>query len=307
MTWAAVFVVAALLAGSPCGESAPLLVSGASYSQCVELSLAADVTGRPPLVVEWVVSSSLVLQGADVVLDTRSLSPGLHPIRVRAENSAGVSESVVYLGIEELRWTAGIEWAAIGDNEVVVRALAKGATEIRWIWGDGTSTGWQSWCAGEVQQHRFAVAGSYVVRAEIRTCVTGPLATTSDVAVQAGGPPRITRFEPVCGSDLGSCEIQTGEAVDFVLLVEGTVSGAAYLYDWNGDGVDDQVASAPITSHRYLAAGLYWPRVTVLSGSLSDQARTPLPIAVFGQSARDIIFEDGFESGLTGWRVIEDG
>ena len=92
----------------------------------------------------------------------------------------------------------------------------------------------------------------------------------------------------------------TGEPLAFETVVTGTPE--AYLYDWDGDGLADEVATAPVTAHTYSTPGIFTPRVTVYAGSFQASALAPAPVDVVAGSG--LLFSHGFESGdLSGWEV----
>ena len=270
-----------------------------SYPPCVEVTLRADVTGRPPLTSTWTVAGGPVLTGNPVVLDTGLLSDGYHQVTLEVDNSAGSARYPLDLVIESLGFAGDPQVTPLGGDSVAFLADTLGATEWRWTWGDGTGTSWLSGCDGYAPTHTYPGPGSYPVLLEARSCRDGPVTWYGTVEVSGGTPPAIESFEVVCAT-APFCSFEAGEAVPFSVQVSG--SADLYMYDWDGDGVSDELAGAPVASHVYPAAGYYTPRLTVVGAGSSDTAVLEAPIEVVAGPA--LLFSDGFESGdLRKWSL----
>ncbi|MDX1998978.1 MAG: hypothetical protein SF066_14775, partial [Thermoanaerobaculia bacterium] len=95
------------------------------------------------------------------------------------------------------------------------------------------------------------------------------------------------------------CTFPTGAPVPFAQAVAGPA--ALYLYDWNGDGFDEEVSAASVLSHAYPSPGFYLPRLTVFGVDQAVSRSAPAPIQITG-SPQSLIFADGFERGdLSRW------
>lgn len=285
---------------SPCGllrQEAEGLVD--SYPPCFEVTLEAEVSGRPPLEVVWELPGGGLLQGNPVVLDTGLLPAGFSEIELTVSNAAGSASRPVAIAVESLAFPRPPSFAGVEGTTVAARAETTGATEWRWTWGDGTGTGWLSGCEGYAPTHTYPAPGTYQVRVEARSCREGPLVAVGTVEVGGGTAPLIERFQAVCPTE-PFCSFGVGEAVAFDTVVSGPVD--AFLYDWNGDGFDDDATPVPLASHVYQAAGAYVPRLTVVSGTQVDVRHHAAPIEVVGGGT--VLFADGFESGdLSRWTL----
>jgi PKD repeat protein len=285
---------------SPCGASAGAasgLVS--SYPPCFEVTLEAEATGAPPLSYTWSLPGGATLSGNPAVLDTALLPAGFHEITLTVTNAAGVATYPVLLAIEELGFSSLPTFSIVDGTTVSARANTTGATEWRWSWGDGTSSGWLSGCEGYAPAHTYPAPGTYSVSVEARSCRSGPLTATGTLDLGGSTAPLIERFQAVCPTE-PFCSFDTGEAVPFDVLVSVTVD--SYLVDWNGDGFDEEVTFSPVTSHVFTAPGYYLPRLTVLAGTSLDVRYHEAPIEVLGSPA--LLFSDGFESGdLRHWTL----
>jgi PKD repeat protein len=270
-----------------------------SYPPCVQVTLSADVTGRPPLTSTWTVAGGPVLTGNPLVLDTGLLSDGNHEIVLEVDNSAGSVQYPVDLVVESLGFGGGPGITPAGGDRVWFQANTLGATEWRWTWGDGTGTSWLSGCDGSAPTHTYPGAGSYPVLLEARSCREGPITWSGTVEVTEETPPVIESFEVVCPA-APFCSFRAGEEATFSAQVSG--SADLYMYDWDGDGVSDELTGAPVASHAYDAAGYYTPRLTVVGAGSSDTAVLEAPVEVV--AAPELLFSDGFESGdLRKWSL----
>ena len=270
-----------------------------SYPPCFEVTLGAEATGRGPLAYTWTVAGGPVLTGNPAVLDTGLLSDGVHQVTLEVRNSEGSARYPVDLVVERLGFSGDPVVTPIGGDSVAFRAGTLGATEWRWTWGDGTATGWLSGCAGFAPTHTYPGAGSYRVTVEARSCREGPVTWSGTLEVTEETPPVIESFGVLCAG-APFCSFAVGEAVGFGVEVSGTAS--LYLYDWDGDGVSDELAGAPVAEHVYTEAGYYTPRLTVVGAGSSDTAVLVAPIEVV--AAPGLLFSDGFESGdLRNWTL----
>lgn len=284
----------------PCGEG----VRAASelfptYPPCFEVTLEAEVSGRPPLEVTWTLPDGGTLTGNPVALDTGLLPTGFSEILLEVSNDAGTVSSSVALAVEPLRFSPGPSFTVLDGTTVAAEAQTTGATQWRWSWGDGTGTGWLSGCEGYAPTHTYPAPGTYAVRVEARSCREGPLAATATLDLGGGTAPLVERFEVVCPT-APFCSFEAGVPVPFDVVVSGTVD--AYLYDWDGDGSDEEVVASPVFEHVFSTAGFFIPRLTVVSGSDFDVRHLEAPVEIVAGSG--VLFSDGFESGdLRHWRV----
>ena len=273
-----------------------------SFPACVDVELAAEATGLPPLEYTWSLPDGTVLRGPSPVLDTGQLGPGFQEIRLEVRNAYGATEHPVLLRIESLGFAGAPTLTPLGDGRVEMRANTTGATEWRWTWGDGTASGWLSGCPGYAPTHVYPGPGLYDVTVEARSCREGPFSWSGTLEVRDGVPPEIRAFRVVCPT-APFCTVETGEAVGFEVELAG--EAAVFAYDWDGDGVDDQLAGAPVAEHRFESAGFFTPRLTVVGSGASDVAFLEAPVAVIESTGGgDVLFSDGFESGdLRHWEV----
>jgi len=153
------------------------------------------------------------------------------------------------------------------DLEVTFMAEAWGAHEWRWTFGDGSGpTGWMEHPCHHhrsVVTHTFPGPGTYPVVATARNCRDGQRRSEA-LLVRVGDPDAIslTRFEAIgCGEVF--CAFARGELVRFE--VEASAVPERYLWDWDGDGVVDEVTDE-VVGHRYGEFGVYSPVVTVERG-----------------------------------------
>jgi hypothetical protein len=273
-----------------------------SYPPCFVVELSAEATGLPPLLHSWTLPDGTVLEGNPVSLDTGLLGDGFQEIGLEVRNDFGVAEVPVHLVVESLGFSGAPSLTPLGDGRVEMRANTTGATEWRWTWGDGTGTGWLSGCAGYAPTHVYPGPGFYQVTVEARSCRGGPVVWSGLLEVKESEPPAVEAFRVVCAT-APFCTFGVGEAVGFEVEVSGSV--ALYLYDWDGDGVDDEIAGAPVLEHRFSSAGFFIPRLTVIGGGAEDVAFLEAPVAVVeGDGGGEVLFSDGFESGdLRHWTV----
>jgi hypothetical protein len=270
-----------------------------SYPPCFEVTLDAEASGRPPLEFAWTLPDGTTLHGNPVVLDTGLLATGFSEIELTVTNSAGSVTHPVAIAVESLAFPSAPSFTVIEGTTVSAQAGTAGATEWRWTWGDGTATPWLSGCAGYAPTHTYPAPGTYQVRVEARSCREGPLVATGTLDVGGGTTPLIERFQAVCATE-PFCSFAAGEAIQLDTVVSAPVD--AFLYDWNGDGFDDEVAASPVSAHVYSAAGAFTPRLTVIAGTSLDVRHHAAPIEVLGSGSA--LFSDGFESGdLRHWRV----
>jgi len=270
-----------------------------SYPPCFEATLTANATGRPPLSFTWSLPGGQVLQGNPVVLDTGLLPTGFNEVVLRVANDAGEALYPVSVVVEDLAFEAAPDLVVTGGTTVATSANTRGATEWRWSWGDGTVTPWTAGCAGYQPSHTYAAPGEYTVTVEARSCRGGPIAMSGTLVLGSGPALGIERFAVVCPT-APFCRFAAGEVVPFEVSVAG--GPEAYLYDWNGDGIDDEVASGVVSSHVYPSAGYFTPRLTVLAGSVLDQAALEVPVEIVAGTG--LLFSEDFEGGDLGdWRL----
>ena len=272
-----------------------------SWPRCIDVTFTGNgVTGLPPLTYRWEVSNGLTFSGNPGVLNTALLPVGSYSARLRVTNAFGQALSLPYFfSIERLAFTGTPVWTNLGGRVVEFQAQTTGATEYRWEWGDGTFSPWIVGCDGQVERHTYLTTGTYAARLHIRNCVDGTLVSAPfTVTVTQEQQLAVLTFEAFC--PFGFCVFDVGEEIFFTTLVQGAPS--TYAYDWNGDGLTDQVTSQPVLSHTYFQPGAYVPRLTISRGTQAASLGHHLPITVLGAS--NLIFADGFETGTTSaWSI----
>jgi PKD repeat protein len=273
-----------------------------TWPPCIDVAFEAhDVTGIPPFTFVWEISNGLRLPGNPATLLTQQLPAGFYSAQLAVTNPFGTSRNLapIYFTIEDLRFAAGPSCQPAGNRAVLCDAGTEGAVEHQWEWGDGQISNWRAGCPGRHGTHTYARPGTYTVRLRARNCRDGAITRTLTVQVTQEAPLDLVDFAALCPT--GFCLFTAGQAVGFRHTVNGTPQ--TWAYDWNGDGLVDQVAGTSVASHVYPAAGTYWPRLTVTQGTQVDSAVVPIPVTVLpGSSA---IFADGFESGgLSRWSQV---
>jgi hypothetical protein len=261
------------------------------------------VAGFPPLSYTWELSNGFRFFGNPGVLGTASLPAGNFSAQLVVANAYGSGHSLpIFFSIEALRFRQAPSCTALGSNQVRCTAGTEGATEHKWEWGDGSAASWVTGCPGQNPTYTYPAPGTYTVRVRARNCRDPVLVGSPfSVTVTAQAPLSILEFAAVC--PLGFCIFDPGEAVPFLHQVSGTPT--TYAYDWNGDGINDQVTAAPVLTHPYPAAGTYLPRLTVSRGTEVATAVVPVPLFIQPALPGSEIFSDGFESGdLRSWSLI---
>ncbi|MFW6012195.1 MAG: PKD domain-containing protein [bacterium] len=266
-----------------------------TFPPCIDVTLTADATGAPPLSYEWTLPDGQLLAGNPATLDTGLLPDGFHEIELAVTNDFGTATHTLQLTIEQLAFAEPPSFAVDGTT-VTATANTVGATEWRWSWGDGTATSWLSGCDGYQPTHTYADLDTYQVTVEARSCREGPLRATGTLDL-TGSAPVIETFQVLCPTS-PFCSFEAGEPVSFEILVQGTPD--AYIYDWNGDGFDDETTAQPVESHVYTQPGFFIPRLTVLADDQIDQMHHETAIEI--RSAPSLLFDYDFEEGtLDGW------
>jgi hypothetical protein len=124
------------------------------------------------------------------------------------------------------------------------------------------------------------------------------------VEISTEPPLAILEFAADC--PFGFCLFDTSEPIAFTTQVQGDPT--TFAYDWNGDGLTDQITSQAVTTHAYATAGTYRPRLTISRGTTAVSfLHVDFLIVLPGSGGTGVIFADGFESGNTSaWsRVVE--
>ena len=103
------------------------------------------------------------------------------------------------------------------------------------------SSPWLVGCQGFRTTHTYPAAGSYTARLEVRNC-EDPVQTSANFVITVTEQPQLAVlvFEAFC--PLGFCLFETDEPVFFTTLVQGQPT--VYAYDWNGDGLTDELGPA---------------------------------------------------------------
>lgn len=240
---------------------------------CIDARLTADVSGAPPLTLDWTAEDGTLLgTGNPMVFDTAALPTGHQAVTLTVSNPYGATEMSfpVWVGHLDAVAPPTANPQPAPGLELTLTASAHGAHEWRWDFGDGTGTPWTSTpCdyATTTVTHRYAAPGTYPVRAHARNCRDGTV-TSPPVQVRVGDPNAIELVEfQAVGCQAGFCVFPAGEEVRFTVttnLPEG-VGPDRYLWDWEGDGAIDEVSSEPV-GHVYEAFGIYVPVVERGSG-----------------------------------------
>jgi hypothetical protein len=273
-----------------------------SWPPCIDVTFTGhDVTGLPPFTFTWEVSNGFRFYGNPGVLDTAALPPGFFSLRLLATNAYGTGQSQpVFFTIEALQTITAPSWENLGGLAVQFVAHTEGAVEYQWEWGDGTTSPWLPGCDGSQPVHTYPAAGTYTARLRARNCRDPVLlGAPFPVTVTEEAQLAILDWHAVC--PFGFCIFDLGEAIAFVHSVQG--SPTTYAYDWNGDGITDQLAEAPVPAHAYPQQGTFTPRLTVSRGT---QVATFLhAVPIFIQPGTGALFADGFESGdLSAWSLV---
>lgn len=286
-------------ASAPCTAGPPPRQLGIpAWPPCIDVTLEGhDITGRPPLTFTWEISSGLTLSGNPAVLDTTLLAPGFHQAQLRVTNDTGSATSpAIYFVIESLAAGPAPSHENLGGRRVQFEAHAQGATAYHWSWGDGTQSGWLPGCDGALPVHTYPAAGTYSARLEVRNCRDGtrtsgpfPVLVTDEVELA------ILDFAADCPD--GFCIFDSGQAIAFHHQLQG--GPTTYAYDWDGDGLTDEIAGAPVPTHAYPLPGTYTPRLTVTRHLAVDSFAHALPLFIQPAPGGETLFADGFESGGT--------
>jgi hypothetical protein len=270
-----------------------------TYPPCFPVTLTATgVTGRPPLTFTWTLPGGAgTLTGNPATLDTNRLPAGFQTIQLEMRNPWGTAHLGTSLVVEALGFAASPTATRLPDGSYRFHAQTTGATEWRWTWGDGTGTGWLAGCDGLEPTHQFSAPGAYTVRVDARNCREAALSRTITVQVVTQIL-EIAAFQPVCAT-APYCTFPTGAPAPFSQTVAGPAE--LYLYDWNGDGFDEEISLTQVTTHVYPQPGFYLPRLTVFGADQAIERTAPAPVAIAG-SPQTLIFADGFEGGdLSSW------
>ncbi len=276
---------------------APVAGSGLdSWPKCVDVTFTGQgVTGLPPLTYTWEVSNGYRFAGNPGTLHTENLDPGSYSAQLAVSNAYGTRRSLpVFFSIESLSPGPTPVWTNLGSRVVELQAQATGATEYQWVFGDGVTSAWIQGCLGRTVTHTYPAVGSYAARLRVRNC-EDPQQNGAAFTITVTEEPQLAVLAWAAFCDLGFCIFDTGETVFFTTLVQGNPS--TYSYDWDGDGLTDEVSAVPIASHVYHRAGTYLPRLTITRGTQVSTYLHQLPLVVLQASGP--IFADGFESGTT--------
>ena len=281
--------------GEPC--LAPVAGSGLdSWPKCVDVTFTGQgVTGLPPLTYTWEVSNGTRFFGNPGTLYTEVLDPGAYSAQLAVSNAYGTRRSLpVLFSIESLSPGPTPVWTNLGSRVVELQAQATGATEYQWVFGDGVTSAWIQGCLGRTVTHTYPAVGTYSARLRVRNC-EDPQQNGSVFTVDVADELQLAVLVWAAFCDLGFCFFDTSESVFFTTLVQGNPT--TYSYDWDGDGLTDEVSAVPIASHIYHRAGTYLPRLTITRGTQVSTYLHQLPLVVLQASGP--IFADGFESGTT--------
>jgi PKD repeat protein len=271
---------------------AELLDYAPSYLPCQDATFTANgVTGKPPLTLSWLLDGTTSYSGNPLTLNTATIPAGSHTLTFRATNAYGTATKSVPFSVQPLSFLLAPAYENLGANTARFQANTSGATEWRWTWGDGTSTGWLAGCAGYAPTRQYAAPGTYTVQVSARNCRDAAIQQNFAVTVTQTLAARVLTFLAACPYTF--CIFDAGTPIRF----DQTFAGAptVYRYDWNGDGAFEQVSSTPVTSHTYPASGLFTPRLQVADAAtthtldhqggaifIQDPLPTPPPAAPTG-------------------------
>ncbi len=247
----------------------------AAALNCSQVTFTAEgATGQTPLSFDWEVKNTAgriqeTGTGNPFMWDVSPTLPaGNYTATVTVDNAVGppamaTSSPVTISALPQLAFTNGPTADPFTGSTVQFHVEADGATEWNWNFGDGTVTGFISDpVVGPNPQHTYTLSGNYDVTVQVRNCVEGPLTSDPvniDVTVE---PLDITSFRATC--PLGFCFFDTGDVISFSVNVLGTPQ--AYEFDWDGDGIHEEISATPITQHIYCAAGAFEPVLRVRRG-----------------------------------------
>jgi len=159
---------------------------------------------------------------------------------------------------------------AIAGNVTAVPGSSPGYLEV--LPGDMTTgeTATVSFAAAQVR----AVGGLFPLSADgagtLRVHAGLPEGARVDLVLDVSGyflsgsaPRSVVAYSPhLCA--LGSCIFPAGVPVWMDLATAG--SFAAFAYDWDGDGREDQRSAVPLNGHVYPTAGYVRPRIGLVGG-----------------------------------------
>jgi PKD repeat protein len=285
-----------LAAGAAAAGGAP------SFPPCVDVRFTANgVTGQPPLDFSWLSDTLEEFAGNPVDLDTTPYSAGPHQLTLTVSNASGSAQAVAPFEIEAL--AAGLPSAAanpVPGLQATIDGSGSGYNEWRFDWGDGQVQPWQQACVAPTT-HTYAEAGTYLVRLEVRNCLSGPLASAPLPVTVGGTNLLVTEFQ-AADCQFGACAFPDGQALTF--LQTFSLPPALLFYDWDGDGATDEISALPVALHAYSTPGFYRPRVTAEWGSQSVVRTHPSWIHV-SSNPEPYAFYDGFETGAaTCWTAL---
>jgi PKD domain-containing protein len=286
--------MASAVHGEPCA-AATVSAGLNSWPKCIDVTFRGEgVSGLPPITYTWEVSNGYRFSGNPGVLWTQNLDPGSYSVQLRVSNTYGSHTSLpVFFTIESLAPGLAPVWTNLGARVVEFQAQATGATEYQWVFGDGATSPWLQGCAGRTVTHAYATTGTYSARLRVRNCEDPQQARAFSVIVTDEQQLDVLLWEAVC--PLGFCLFDTGETVFFTTLVQGNPT--TFSFDWDGDGLTDEVRTSPVSSHVYHHPGTFLPRLTITRGTQTATFVHELPLVVLPASGP--IFADGFENGTT--------
>ncbi len=273
-----------------------------SFPPCVDVRFTANgVTGRPPLTFSWLSDTLEQLSGNPVDLDTTAYSAGSHQLTLTVSNAWGNTQAVAPFEVEAL--AADLPTAAANPApglQATIDGSGSGYNEWRFDWGDGQVQPWQQGCVAPTS-HTYAAAGTYLVRLEVRNCLSGPLAG-APLPVTVGGTNLLVTGFQALGCQFGACAFPAGQTLTF--LQTFSQPPALLFYDWDGDGATDEISALPVALHAYPTPGFYRPRVTAEWGTESAERVHERWIHV-SSNPEPYAFYDGFETGAaTCWTAV---
>ncbi len=246
---------------------ADFLDTAPSYLPCERPTFTANgLTGKPPLTLTWLLDNRTSFSVNPLTLDTATIPAGSHTLTARLTNAHGAATRAVPFSVQPLAFLLPPTHDNLGSNTARLRANTSGATEWRWVWGDGTSTAWLAGCPGYAPTKQYARPGTYSVQLFARNCRDAAIQTVFPVTVTQTLAARVLSFLAACPFTF--CIFPANTPIRF----DQTFAGAptVYRYDWNGDGVFEQISPVPVTSHAYPAPGLYTPRVQVADATATS-------------------------------------
>ncbi len=246
-----------------------------SVLECSEVTFSANgVTGNPSPTLVWTVNTMPPTNGGNVNPFVWSITPGTtgnFQATATATNNAGsamaTSPTISVAPLPALAFTGPgnaptVEDISGGTVEFLVQST--GATEWNWNFGDGTTTGWISDpVTGPNPIHTYATSGTFSVTVQIRNCNAGPITSNAVNATVMVEPLAILSFSADC---IGvACFLSMSEVFDLIHTIQGTPD--SYEYDWDGDGIYEDIRPTRADTHAFCSSGNPMPALRIRRGN----------------------------------------